>query len=516
VSFDGQTIRRRGGSVQLHSTALNSAAECFGAIEYHTAAGAQQLVVFMDAKMYTSTDEGVSWVERASGLTQDHWSLVIMREGAANVLCAANGGTNSYQWDGSTWAAISNIPDNVKYLAVFGDRLWATGHSGITVVASKVGDIEVYAAPDGISIRAQTHDGDTEMTGLYAMGSVMMAFKANSTGYIEGFGFNTLEVETGPRGLSRSVGCVAHRTIQAVGNQGIMWLSKRGLEYYELGGPVTLVSRPIQNFMDSVNFSTIDGARGIPVAIWWPQRHEYWCALPIGTAKNDNVVVYRPPHLDQPPALVIHEHAATDDNTLYVDSNGYLEMSTSSDRDEGDVANGYLIIAPISGQFMKEDTSGYLAFASATHDHAALFMADLDSEALTTTPLSAGYDGFVRQLEKGDTDNATAAGVAGSVISFKILTRPFLFGDPVMRKRARHGRVLSKQTEAVTVTLKAVVDGVVQKAHTLTYAAATKPVAEKARLGGRGTTQQLEITSNDDVLISVAEMSAELLGDAGR
>ena len=202
ISFDGQTVRRRGGSVKTHSAALNSAGVCYGAIEYHTAAGVQQLVVFIDDKAYTSTDEGVTWTEQATGLTTGYWSLVIMRQGSANVLCAANGGTNSYQWNGTTWATISNIPNDVKYLAVFNNRLWAAGHAGITVVASKVGDLEVYATPDGLSVQAQTHDGDTEMTGLYQLGTVLLAFKEESCGYIEGFGFNTLEVEAGARGIS--------------------------------------------------------------------------------------------------------------------------------------------------------------------------------------------------------------------------------------------------------------------------------------------------------------------------
>ena len=80
VSFDGQTIERRGGSEKLHTTALNSGAQSFGAIEYHTAAGTQQLVVFMGDKMYTSINEGASWTQQATGLTEAFWSLVIMRE----------------------------------------------------------------------------------------------------------------------------------------------------------------------------------------------------------------------------------------------------------------------------------------------------------------------------------------------------------------------------------------------------------------------------------------------------
>ncbi len=515
ISFDGQAIRRRAGSLKLHTSALNGGEQCYGGIEYYTAGGTQQLVVFVGNKMYTSTNEGLTWTEQATGLTTDYWSLVIMREGAANVLCCANGGTNSHQWDGTTFSTIANIPDNVKYLSVFGNRLWATGHNGIEVVASKVGNIDVYATPDGLSIQAQTHDGDVDVTGIYQLGSILLVFKSESMGYIEGYGFNTLEVETGARGISRSVGCIAHRTIVAAGSQGVMWLSKRGIEHYELGGAITLVTRSIQGFMDEVNWDTIEGARGIPTALWWPERHEYWCALPVGSTRNDNVVKVRPPHIDQPIAVMIDRHAASDDDTLFVDSDGYLERSSTSDRDQGDVLAGYLILQSTGGQWMQLDANGYLDFAAALHDHAALFLADIASDSLATTPISGGYDGFVRQLERGDTDNATSS-AAGSAVLLKILTRPFLFGDQISRKRGRQIRVACKQDEPATITVRSVVDGIGQATHSLAYPASRKPISKKVRVGGRGYAHAVEITSTDDVAISVAELSAEQLRDAGR
>ena len=521
VSFDGQTIARRGGSEKLHSSALDSGSQCWGAIEYYTAAGVQQLVVFMGDKMYTSITGGATWVEQASGLTEAYWSLVIMREGSANVLCCANTGTNSYQWDGTTWATISNIPNNVEHLAVFGDRLWAAGHDGITVVASKVGDIEVYATPVGLSIGAQTHDGDMAITGLYAVGSVLMVWKENSTGYIEGYGFNTLEVEVGARGQSRSVGCVAFRTIQAVGDQGVCWLSKRGIEFYELGGRIQLVTRPIQKFIDSINFTQLIGSPGTAVGMWWPQKHEYWFAVPVSSDQNDYMIGHRPPHgegtLEQhPPALMLHKYAATADDTLYTDSSGYLELSTSADRDQGDTTFGYLFHTVAGGQFMTIDASGYLDFAAAAHDHAAIFLADIAAAERATSPISCGYDGFVRQLEKEDTDNSATAAADGAAITMKIITRPFLFGDAIGRKRARQARVMSKQDAAATVKVRVLADGTEQNQHTLTYAASNKPVPKKARVGGRGSTLQLEITSTDNVRISIAELSAEVLRVAGR
>ena len=61
ISFDGQAIRRRGGSQKLHTSALNSGAQGYGGIEYHKADGTQQLVVFVGDAMFDQdlgTDPG--------------------------------------------------------------------------------------------------------------------------------------------------------------------------------------------------------------------------------------------------------------------------------------------------------------------------------------------------------------------------------------------------------------------------------------------------------------------------
>ena len=514
VSFDGQTVQRRGGSEKTHASALNSGGDGYGGIEYYTAAGQQQLVVFMGDKMYTSTNEGATWTEQADSLTESFWSLIIMREGAANVLCCANGGTYSYQWNGSSWAVISNIPNGVKYLAVHGNRLWASGHSGIDVVASKVGDIDTWSTPDGLTVKAQTHDGDPKITGLFQLGSVLMVFKSESTGYIEGYGFNTLEVEAGARGISRSVGCMAPRSIQAVGDQGVCWLSKRGLEHYQMGGVITPVSRSIQKFIDGVNWSQIRSTPSSTTALWWPQKHEYWCSLPVSSSSNDYMIGYRPATAERPPALMLHRYAATEDDTLFIDGDSYLDLSTTSDRDQGDTLFGYLITSLTGGQLMAIDSNGHLAFATALHNDATLFIAEISGAEMTTTPMSCGYDGFVRQLEKGDADNQAPGGTGGVSISFKLITRPFFFGQPMRDKRARIVRVASQQRNASTVTVKVKADGVDGTAHSITYAIASKPVVKKVRVGTKGNAQSVELTSTDDVKIGSIELAAAVFEEA--
>jgi hypothetical protein len=515
VSFDGQTVERRGGSEKLHSSALSSGDTIYGGIEYHKADGTQQLVAFAGDKMLTSENGGASWTQRASSLTESYWSLVIMREGAYNVLCCSNGGTSSYQWNGASWAVISNIPNTVKYLAVHGNRLWATGHSGIDVVASKVGDIDTWATPDGLTVKAQSHDGDAEVTGLFQLGSVLLVFKKESTGYIEGYGFNTLEVEAGSRGISRSVGCVAHRTIRAVGNQGVCWLSKRGIEHYQIGGEITLVTRPIQNFIDGINWSALNGSPGLPTALYWPQKHEYICAVPVATNINDYMIGYRPPAAERPPALMLHQYIATDDDTLYIDDDSYLAHSATGDKDQGDTLFGYLQTAPVGGQYMQIGDSGYLAFASAQEGNpSVLFVADLSGAALVATPISCSYDGFVRMMETGNLDNAAPGGTGGSVINFKVKTRPFLFKQPLRSKQARVIRLSSQQRESSTVSVKVSADGTDQTAHNLTYPIAAKPIIKKARVGGKGVAIPVEIASADPVKLGSVELAAAVQREA--
>ena len=84
----------------------------YGAIEFYTSAGVQQIVAAFNDEMYYSTDGGVTFtqISGATGLDEEYWSFAIMTEGGSPILCAANGGSSAYQWDGTTWSTISGIP----------------------------------------------------------------------------------------------------------------------------------------------------------------------------------------------------------------------------------------------------------------------------------------------------------------------------------------------------------------------------------------------------------------------
>jgi hypothetical protein len=515
VSFIGNTIERRKGSARTHASALNSGAQCYGAAEFFTAAGAQQLCAFIGDKFYFSANEGLTWTNPsgATSLSTAYWDIAQMRVGAANYLICTNGSTNIYYWDGSTWGTLSNEPANARFCAVFNDRLYVAGHSGVTVAASSPGDPNTWASPDGYTVEVTTHDGEQELTGLYQMGTVLLVFKRESTSYLEGFGFNTLEVEAGGRGLSRSTGCLAFRSIAQVGERGVCWLSERGFEFYQLGGEIQLVSRPIQSFLDTLAWTNIKNGQGIPSAMYWPQKNEYWCALPAASGQNDYVFRWRPPTATTPPCIMLDKHTASGSATVFVNTvTGDLEVSTDTNRKQVRVVNGNLVTAN-TGLYTQID-SGNLALATVAHDHAALFAADRDDEEQISAPWGAGYDGFIRKLEVLNTDNAsTTVADDGESVQLRILSRPMLFGSQIRLKRLRTLRVASSQSAESTLSVTPIADGSDGTTKTLTMpvSAGDRPRAKKSRTSLKGYSLQLNVTSSDDVSVGSMEAIAEPL-----
>lgn len=533
VSFVGNQIDRRKGSAKTHASALNSGAQCYGATEFFTAAGAQQLCAFIGDKFYYSTNEGAAWTNPsgATSLSTAYWDTAQMRVGAANYLICTNGSTNVYYWDGSTWGTLSNEPANAKFCAVFNDRLYVAGHSGVTVAASAPGNPNLWASPDGYTVEVTTHDGEQELTGLYQMGTVLLAFKRESTSYLEGFGFATLEVEAGGRGLSRSTGCLAFRSIAQVGEQGVCWLSERGFEFYQLGGQIQLISRPIQSFLDTLAWTNIKNGQGIPSAMYWPQKNEYWCGLPAASGQNDYVFRWRPPTATTPPCVMLDKHTATGAVTMFVnntvgDANrGNLEVASDSSRDQVRVVNGNLVLSntglymqAVSEEYTGADAAtiaaGNLQLAVVAHDHAALFAADRDTEEQISAPWGAGYDGFIRKLEINNSDNAsTTTADDGEGVQLRILSRPMLFGSQTRRKRLRTLRIASSQGAESTLAVTPVADGSDGTTKTLTMpvSAGDRPRAKKSRTSLKGYSLQLNVTSSDNVSVGSIEAIAEPL-----
>ena len=144
-----------------------------------------------------------------------------MRVGAENRVIGTNGGDHPVSWNGvDDVVELDNWPAGIKHVAVMNDRLWGSDDS-INVRGSAVGDPATIAtAAGGLFVKCQAHDADPQIMGIWTHGLILLVFKRETMGYIEGYGFNTIQAQTGERGISRSVGCVAHRSIAPSGSGG--------------------------------------------------------------------------------------------------------------------------------------------------------------------------------------------------------------------------------------------------------------------------------------------------------
>ena len=516
----GKSLVPRGGSRRTHPTALNGGAQGYGAIEYANAARQRHYVVMVGAKWYKSTDEGATWSEIGlpTGAAVGYWSLQLMRVGGQNRIIGANGGPDPVSWAGSGAAiALSNWPTGIRHLAVFNDRLYGTDGS-ITVLGSKVDDPATIAtASGGLSVRCQAHDDDPEITGLWVHGQVLLVFKRRSMGYLDGFGYNTITVQTGDRGLSRSVGCIAHRTIAPAGDGGVCWLSERGIEYLGPGSlsPI-LVSAPLQGFMDDIGFAGIRDAPGLPCGLWWERREEYWLAAPTqGVVQNTHIVVFRPPSATRPPALWLYQGADAMGGTVFVNDQGNLEYSSLTTFNRGRVLNGNLALDPLVGTFFEIGAGGNVGQGNIPGGVAAMFVGDRSND--TNRPHYLGFDGYLRHMETGTLDDVASDGSGGAVIEAKVRSRPFIYGDPLRNKAPLSVRVSALPEGSTShVNVRLFGDGrqIQQRMALLVRGSATRPRAHRIRMGGsRASAIQVEIEFRDRVIVQALEAAVRTLDE---
>lgn len=434
------SVERRGGTQRSHASALNSGATIYGATMFLPTSGSMQYVVFAGANLYTSTD-AATWTQQQTGLTQDYWSFCTMQVGTTAYLYCANG-AGVFSWDGTTWASVAEAPSDAKHVATFNDRLYAS--SGAYVYGSEIGAPTNFTIPEGLALPITTHDGDLTITGLFQAGGVLFVFKRNSTAWIDGYGESTLVVAAGARGLSRSVGCIAHRSIAPVGDSGMIWLSERGFEFYQRGGEITLLTEPIQDYIDTINWDQIETTPGLVTATYSPATQTYYCALPIDdSTTNDEVLVIQPPATNVPPAFAMDDMA-------------------------------------VASLFPVADDSG------------------------VEQPWGGGYDGFIRELETGNVDDATSAGSGGTDITMTLRAKPMIFGDAFRTKRGRTIAVHGVSSADASLTLKLVADDEVGtgQAVTLASGASGQPAVARKRVSGRGSVLNAQVETTDAVRIT--------------
>ena len=518
VTFDGDAARRRGGSTRQHATALNSGAQIHGATEFYDASGNRMIVVVAGTKAYKSTNDGETWTELATGLTGAGWDFTVMQSGADRLLIGVNGNGPPQKFDGTTWSDLTgtSIPDDAIVCEYHNNRLWLWGHDGSHILQGSKVDTptDFSSGAGGVTVRVEITQGDPTPRGLWSLGSALLVFTWEQVGYVEGFGINTVQVLTGHRGLSRSLGCVSHRTIAPIGETGMIWLSRLGFVYMEQGSPPQLISDQIQPFIDELAWDNIAADSNLPTSAYYPRRHEYHCAVPgKGNSQNTHTVVIRPRRLGRPLAIWIYRQDQASGLKFEIED-GLLELSADGNQD-GTITAGVFDLMAIGLAGTQGDIiDGVLELATNNFVASALFTANDDDRTGASELWSGAYDGFVRRLEQGDKDDVLSDGSGGSAISAWIRTRPETYGDQFRRARTRSARVSVKAATGGSLDVYAVGDGVAGTKKTKTLTTQDKTQVPRYRVTAKGYALQLDLKFTDDLTIQAAETAAEILRES--
>jgi hypothetical protein len=386
----------------------------------------------------------------------------------------------------------------VTEIEVFNGRVWYTGHNGPLVQAGRIASISEFTGSYSITVQVQTHDGDNDVVGLYSLGDLLLAFKRGSTAWINGFGQTDIVVAAGATGLSRSVGLLARRSVQAAGDQGLLFQSDRGIEFYQPGMGIRLASTGLKNFFRTIALADLASSPGLSDAVYVPGLNEYHLATSASGSQNDYVVRV---HLDLPRpdggfACSLDPYTATAAGTLYVDDAGSLSFSEDSDRQKLRTVAGSATLATgtQAGRYVEIDANGSLSEVTLDSTPAALFVADR-SGSENLVPHSAGYDGFVRALDTGSRDDLLSDGTGGTALAARLQSPPLLpqFLNAPKWLREVEAQVIAPQ--ATTVEFVVLADGVEVESQSVAVAASTnnEPVRVRARVSGKGDTIRAEV-----------------------
>lgn len=471
------------GSIRLNDTQPDSDYGR-GLFTFTTAAGAKQLIRFIEDGGSTiaaySTNNGKDWTNMATGLAVGDWSAATITIGGTNYIYFAVGTTTMYRWSGSAWAASTGPVANIKYLATFNERLWASPGTS-TIYASETADAESWAAPDGLVLPIQTHDAEPVLN-IAAAGGVLLVQKRNSTSYVDGFGNSDIIVAAGARGISGSVGTIAPRSFQYTPS-GAVWLSDRGIELWPGGdAPVQQIALGAREYWaTSVARNRITNTAGtgsgptVPCSVYWPTRNEYWIAWPSDTYADDTSVQPR--------------------------------------NDEG------LIVNLTTGAVGKRVWNPPLNVGSRKLHPAAFCVMDLTNQFETarsfTQPLCLTKDGDVLEMdwEYMQDEYATPTGDTGYTLDFRFRSRLYDANEPTRRKWWRQVRVGHMRATSATGgnwTAFPLYDGTAGTSVVTTAPSSPTPTPLKTvlRVSGRALNVQVEIQARAGYKVT----SLEVLG----
>ncbi|MFT9498244.1 hypothetical protein [Anaerosolibacter sp.] len=187
---------------------------------------------------------GSVWVDILTGLTAANAKTIDFMGKTILV-----NGTDEKYWDGSTTGNVAGMP-NSNFLAVHANRLYAASRDSQTLSFSA---LRIYndwtTVDDAGSIVAETRDGEG-CSGLTAFANHVVLFKEHSMHELYGTGPRNYQFNT----TSDQIGCISDRTIKEVKGR-LFWLGYEGVYMYSGGVAPTLISFPLQGYIDRLDIA---------------------------------------------------------------------------------------------------------------------------------------------------------------------------------------------------------------------------------------------------------------------
>jgi len=266
--------------------------------------GKESLVAFVNSNIY-GVDSGETVTTIGSAKANSTTAQVDSCQVADKLFYAShvtNDRVGQVEWTGGAWA-VTECPDgptNSKHLVNNNFRIFAVQPSDNQVYVSDIlpdsSDATVFPAANAFKVGL----GDP-ITGLASwVGFNVVVFCKNSCYVIDTNPVPATASPTVPaassfsiRTISTSSGCLSHGSIAQVG-EDLFYLSRTGvrsirrtMEENMVASDVGVISYPIQNVIDQINWAQAEKATGI----FW--RGRYILSVPTGSSTtNDTTLVY--------------------------------------------------------------------------------------------------------------------------------------------------------------------------------------------------------------------------------
>jgi hypothetical protein len=277
-------------------------------IAYFDTDAKEALVAFVDAKIFAINSSGAISTTGLAGTKVNHASNRVYTAQVANKLYYTNHSGNNkigqVTWDssGSTYVvkeAGGTSPTNTKYLINNNHRLFVYQPSDDQIYVSDflpnvavTGTTDIFNTGTNVPFKVGLGDPVTGMASW--VGFNIVIFCKNSCYVVDTAPKSisaTLTADFTIRTISASTGCVAHGSIAQVG-EDLFFLSRTGvrsirrtMEENMVASDVGVISYPIQDVIDEINWAAVENA----TSIFWNNR--YLLSVPTGTSTVNNTTL---------------------------------------------------------------------------------------------------------------------------------------------------------------------------------------------------------------------------------